>query len=751
MLSEILNSLVRIAGLIGAGLETTGLHAQSHILNGSGSVGSLIGAALETAGYQTQSQILNTFELTLSSHIGGLLYLLAIIAALITISIGGSYRYGLWLLVGPPLFFFLTQVREPIAEANWQIGDNVHAESKPRIIQGSAEIGDPERRVSVFFKAWNRLTTDIIQELIRLLHLTEKGSDLDFLNKTDLYLGIWNNLTIDPSLKGFVNLALVNKCAPYFYLQREVNSPFVPDSLKPGLRRRLEEHNGKNVQVNMNDQKDWFKDFLVTYLPEENIKDLYTCNELWTLAVKAFRKEAKRNFELMLKSNLSPGLRPEQRLEKFMWKCSQIKINAGAINLITDLINGTDQINEQCLSVLINEIAARALSNEFASTNKNLIGMNLNEHPQLLGRQNFGGLKFNNETSRSVREISGVESYLHRGELIAGALTLPYIQGMCLYFLAFSFPFFALMVIIPGRESAVLTWMSLWLWLRLWDFGFAVVMLIDNILYALLPHGPIMYDEITNDPGKAFAALLETDPTYSAYTYYNLVACCLFAVPVITGLLVTKGGGELVNAVSQGWKEFPQLFGNTVANFQKAMVTQDKMRAVNQRIAEGVRAKAWESLANDSDIKKNLETAAALQVAANTIKGGGDSVRSAMLANGLTPGSFKGISATVMSSTGGIAKTALEELSKKYKSQAMTKLSMNMQMEKYKIGNDYFSRYSLAEAVGNLGYNSHHVSPNFPMESLMKHIHSMEQNNVSGRTADKLINSAFEAISVTGQ
>ena len=68
------------------------------------------------------------------------------------------------------------------------------------------------------------------------------------------------------------------------------------------------------------------------------------------------------------------------------------------------------------------------------------------------------------------------------------------------------------------------------------------------------------------DPAQAFRLLLQADPTYSVQTYYNLLATCLAAVPIITGFLVKKGGGEVMDAVNQGFTGFGGKIGGSMTS-----------------------------------------------------------------------------------------------------------------------------------------------------------------------------------------
>src|SRR5262249_31670741 len=128
--------------------------------------------------------------------------------------------------------------------------------------------------------------------------------------------------------------------------------------------------------------------------------------------------------------------------------------------------------------------------------------------------------------------------------------------------------------VLPGRHTAIATWMGLWLWAKLWDLGFAVCMMLDKLLYALLPHGPPLQNSDLLDAGRTMNVIFEVDPTFSAHTYYNVMACAMFSIPVVCGYLVHKGSNEVISGLSEGFREFPTMFGNSLSAYQRAMMAQ---------------------------------------------------------------------------------------------------------------------------------------------------------------------------------
>ncbi len=135
------------------------------------------------------------------------------------------------------------------------------------------------------------------------------------------------------------------------------------------------------------------------------------------------------------------------------------------------------------------------------------------------------------------------------------ALMLPYAQGVILYALALLYPFFCLMVLIPGRAGSFLGWMAFWVWAKSWDLGWSFVMVVDTALWQLMPHNGT-YDPIrdpNNGPITIFETAFEGDSAYSLSGYYILLGMMINSVPIVTGRLVLGAkmaiGGVLVDAM----------------------------------------------------------------------------------------------------------------------------------------------------------------------------------------------------------
>jgi hypothetical protein len=72
------------------------------------------------------------------------------------------------------------------------------------------------------------------------------------------------------------------------------------------------------------------------------------------------------------------------------------------------------------------------------------------------------------------------------GEVYSWARMVPYLQGVMLYLLALAYPFACVMIVMPGYHKLLFTWMSFWVWVKIWDVGFAIVTVLERSLWAML-------------------------------------------------------------------------------------------------------------------------------------------------------------------------------------------------------------------------------------------------------------------------
>jgi hypothetical protein len=222
------------------------------------------------------------------------------------------------------------------------------------------------------------------------------------------------------------------------------------------------------------------------------------------------------------------------------------------------------------------------------------------------------------------------------GEIYSWALMMPYLQGLLLYLLALGYPFACAVMLLPKCSRIIFTWASFWVWAKLWDLGFAIVVLVERSVWATIgnsskatqlnPFIAQMLDFGTTvwqgagagakipdatklalvgfkDPANlklsmnSYAFLdrcmtlfsnMDLDLQNSYYIY--IMAALYFAVPMMTGQLVLGAKASLAGSITQAF----QGMANEVGQRAGRALTQQMSRqaeAANQAVDQALYAK----------------------------------------------------------------------------------------------------------------------------------------------------------------
>src|SRR5690606_20571160 len=201
-------------------------------------------------------------------------------------------------------------------------------------------------------------------------------------------------------------------------------------------------------------------------------------------------------------------------------------------NIVYDQQNRGSLSNTD-LDNLVRIITKYYLRNEFQREDKSSwLSHFVSRHDSRHLETRFQGSMSYNEYARIAASEWG-----EKERLILAAGSLPYYQGLILYFLGVSFPFFALLLLIPGKQAGFTLWFLLWMWVKSWDIGFAVVTLLEALLFAIMAThnqsiGVTEATQANEELAFAFATIGEMDPTFQLATYYTLVATATLAIPM---------------------------------------------------------------------------------------------------------------------------------------------------------------------------------------------------------------------------
>jgi len=133
-----------------------------------------------------------------------------------------------------------------------------------------------------------------------------------------------------------------------------------------------------------------------------------------------------------------------------------------------------------------------------------------------------------------------------RQQIFSYVIQLPYYMGVLLYFLSVAFPFVALASIFPGRSGVLLNFFLAWLWVKSWDVGMALVMVLDRFLWNMFP--PTDFKE-SFWGGKSLGTIsmpdvlskgFDIDPAFNTHAYYFALSLAISFVPTVTGYMTIK-------------------------------------------------------------------------------------------------------------------------------------------------------------------------------------------------------------------
>jgi hypothetical protein len=133
-----------------------------------------------------------------------------------------------------------------------------------------------------------------------------------------------------------------------------------------------------------------------------------------------------------------------------------------------------------------------------------------------------------------------------RQKLFTLVMQLPYYQGLFLFLLAAGYPFFALIVLVPGRATNFYSFALTWLWIKSWDIGFAFVMILDKVLWNLVPTTDfdqtfIGGTKISEQPLPILLSeAMKVDLSFNTHIYYFFLSLAMLSVPVLTAYWTLK-------------------------------------------------------------------------------------------------------------------------------------------------------------------------------------------------------------------
>lgn len=536
--------------------------------------GTLICAVLESAGYFWQAAVLDAMRDPFKQELGGLVYLVGLVTALVYTATQGGYKLGAWLLIGPPLFFAAVLDRQTIGNAEWMYGKSGRDQGKVEEQTQNLTKSSGSYNVSRLFARYIGVVSAVNREVVDTISKHRKMTDYWFLSKAELFGVLHMEREISPGLKELLHHTLIGECRPVIEAARAVNQTSVSEAggaqvseynaytAAAQARAQAEyEHAYKNTKVQVAEEgARWlaiqklgnsagsgaaYNTDLYEKSRKIKFEQTYTCEELWKVALDGILRHMRHQVELLKDKGEALGIKSGVLMNMM----EQVEGIQNQAPIAYD--DGGSGMSAESAENVARIMAKYYLRNEFWDPSYS------GALARFVNRWDVRRVRGRSEGYSSFTERSrmAAEDWSERERLTNAAVTLPYYQGLALYFLAIAYPFFALLLLVPSKHTGFLLWFALWGWVKSWDIGFAAVMLLDDVFFSMLA---VQKQDLGKDPkisqdmGLAFASLREIDPTFHMAAYYSIMSVCILAIPMIMGELITGGMKAGASLIAEG-------------------------------------------------------------------------------------------------------------------------------------------------------------------------------------------------------
>lgn len=555
--------------------------------------GMLITAAMESIGYRAQNQILTQLQGTFQ-ELGGLIYIGVLFSIILTAGLMGSYAPVLWLLVGPPMFIYLSGVdiggvnnRLSSSGPDWKFGPfKDSANLKEKAMRRS----DTPVEVSYVFHKYNEIISEIYQEVINKITSQDVTVPILFMARQRVMEDLYSMEMRDGNALELSGLFL-SQCATEMNYARTVAA----GRKDPQLRKEAEYSSARDEYCrlyplpNKKVSSPTLEEYLTKLTPPHVKGEPVSCARMWVWLRQVTVKDVAGQTE----SALSNAFGPEIRSLALAANLATNKV----LNNVTEKLISVRPFDENVPDPCPFESGGAqtegiiSQGNSFETLAQLMSGM-LIKKQQVSGRSQTAFQKIlsgdasgltliENKIAGGVKtNVGGSEAQLRRVkssefatarkyETFNFLMLVPYFQGALLYVLSILYPFFAMMVLVPGKASAFFTWLALWAWVKSWDIGWAIVMVTDQILWEIMPH-TTYYDlrESGNfTPVNMMEMHFSGDFSYSLSLYWMMVSMLVTSVPIITAEVILGAKKGLSGVLLGGLTDISTRLSSAAENY----------------------------------------------------------------------------------------------------------------------------------------------------------------------------------------
>ena len=435
-------------------------------------------------------------------------------------------------------------------------------------------------KVSWFFANFDRLVSYTVQRIVAVIVDTVNKEDLIALARERILARVLQGREVDPQFGSLFQLLLQGDCSEFLEKSRLLSEKRYLDPVQGSqLHKDREKYETKLQEIGAQKIVAISSVPLVDYLKANSFTvpnpPNFSCQEIWNMTVKLLEKESS--------TALTPTVHEQEQFD-VPWATV---IGSVQLKLCTEW----QQDKEKCKSMKSDELPEIAKRIVMAQMVKNTLGTT--PHSMFTSQVAGHGIWENGDDHRRLLgDVVSMEQNSYRFLISYLAATIPYLQGLLLYMLSAMFPFFAIFFLLPGRYTAFLVWPFLWLWVKSWDVGYAIVYLFREVLWDLFPYvgqarGAENFDKMvwdSSNPIYLFNLVYGGDPTANASLYWTIVGCLTLAVPCVTGYLCL-GTSELFNAFKMAFEDTPLGMQDDRRNESEGMLAGRMDKHVNRNYA----------------------------------------------------------------------------------------------------------------------------------------------------------------------